>query len=163
MLTATSPTAASWATLTPTGVGVPQSASTAGLPVSLTANTQATVLSVAVTFPSAAGTYRADIRSGVWITAGPNACATEVLDVTSGGGPFAFAGANSQNANGSGFIGITGAQITSRTYTAGATITFHLDVLCNANSTATLHWALGTGTLSPNFASFLDITPLLTN
>jgi len=148
-------------TCTTTGpVFAPQSASTAGLPVSLTANTQATVLSKAVTFPAAAGTYRADIRSGVWITTGPNACATEVIDATN---THAYASANSQNANGSGFIGLEGAQITSQTYTAGQVVTFNLAVLCNANSTATLNWALGSGTLSPNPPSFLDITPLLSN
>jgi len=145
----------------PTGVGAPQSASTAGLPVSLTANSQQNgVLTKSVTFPSAPGTYRADIRYGLWITAGPNACATQVFDTTNS---VAFAGANAQNANGSGFIGLTGSQITSQTYAAGSTVTFRLDALCNANSTATLHWALVTGTLSPNFASFLDITPLLSN
>lgn len=145
---------------TPTGVGAPQSASTAGLPVSITANVQITVLSKSVTFPSAAGTYRADIRSGIWITAGPNACASEVIDATNTKG---YASANAQNANGSGLIGLAGAQVTSQTYTAGQVVTFNLAVLCNANSTATLNWALGTGTLSPNAASFLDITPLLTN
>lgn len=148
-------------TCTTTGpIFAPQSASTAGLPVSLTANTQATVLSKVVTFPSAAGTYRADLRSGIWVTTGPNACATEIIDVTNN---VAYASVNSQNANGSGFIGLTGAQITSATYAAGASVTFHLDVLCNANSTATLKWALVTGTLSPNPSSFLDITPLLSN
>jgi hypothetical protein len=148
-------------TCTTTGpVFAPQSASTAGLPVSITANSQITVLTKAVTFPAAAGTYRADIRSGIWITAGPNACASEVIDATNS---KAYASANSQNANGSGFIGIAGAQITSQTYAAGASVTFNLAVICNANSTATLNWSLGTATLSPNAASFLDITPVLSN
>jgi len=148
-------------TCTTTGpVFAPQSASTAGLPVSITANSQQTVLTKVVTFPAAAGTYRADLRSGIWITAGPNACASEIIDVTN---THAYASANSQNANGSGFIGLAGAQVTSQTYAAGASVTFHLDVICNANSTATLNWALGTATLSPNAASFLDITPVLSN
>jgi hypothetical protein len=144
----------------PVGANTPQSASTAGLPVALTANVQATVLSKSVTFPSASGTYRADIRSGIWITAGPNACASEVIDVTN---TKAFASVNSQNANGLGFIGLTGAQVTSQTYTPGQVVTFNLAVLCNANSSATLNWGLLSGTLSPNPASFLDITPILSN
>lgn len=139
----------------------PQSASTAGLPVAITANVQATVLTKSVTFPSVPGTYRADIRSGIWITAGPNACASEVIDVTNS---KAFASANGQNANGSGLIGLAGAQITSsQTYASGDVRVFNLAVICNANSTATLNWALGTATLAPNAASFLDITPLWSN
>lgn len=129
-------------------------------PVALTANVQATVLSKAVTFPAAAGTYRADLRSGVWFTTGPNACATEIIDLTNN---KAYASANSQNANGSGFIGISGAEITSQTYAAGATVTFHLDVLCNANSTAAVNWTLVSGSLSPQEATFLQIVPMLSN
>ena len=151
------------ATTVCTGFGptfTPQAASTAGLPVSLTANAQGTVLSVAVTFPSAPGTYRADLRSGLWITAGPNACATEIIDVTN---TKAYASGNSQNANGLGYIGITGAEITSATYAAGASVTFHLAAICNANSTATLDWALGSATFSPLEHSFLQVTPVLSN
>lgn len=144
----------------PASFNAPQSASTAGLPVAITANTQITVLTKAVTFPSLPGTYRADIRSGVWITAGPNACASEVIDATNTKG---YASANAQNANGSGFIGLAGSQVTSQTYTAGQVVTFNLAVICNAASSATLNWALGTATLSPNPNSFLDITPILTN
>jgi len=146
--------------LRPVSIYAPQSASTAGLPVAITLNVQITVLTKSVTFPSTTGTYRADIRSGIWITAGPNACASEVIDATNS---KAYASANSQNANGSGFIGLTGAQITSQTYTPGQVVTFNLAVICNANSTATLNWALGSATLSPNAASFLDITPVLSN
>lgn len=148
--------------LIPPVVGfAPQSASTAGLPVAITANVQITVLTKSVTFPSVPGTYRADIRSGIWITAGPNACASEVIDATNS---KAFASANAQNANGSGLIGLAGAQITSsQTYAPGDVRVFNLAVICNANSTATLNWALGTATLSPNAASFLDITPLWSN
>ena len=142
------------------GVNTPQYASTAGLPVALTANTQATVLSKSVTFPTGTGTYRADLRSGLWITAGPNACATEIIDATN---TKAYASGNSQNANGSGLIGITGAEITSATYASGATVTFNLAVICNANSTATLDWALGTATFSPLEHSFLQITPIPSN
>lgn len=143
----------------PTGIGTPQ-AITLAAPVSLTANTQATVLTKSVTFPSFAGTYRADLRSGLWLTAGPNACATEIVDVTN---TKAYASGNSQNANGSGFIGIAGAEITSQTYTAGQVVTFRLVALCNANSTAVVDWSLVSGTLSPQEESFLQITPLLSN
>jgi hypothetical protein len=144
---------------TPVGIGTPQAISLAA-PVSLTANVQAIVLSKSVTFPSAAGNYHADLRSGLWLTAGPNACATEIEDVTN---TKAYASGNAQNANGSGFIGIAGAEITSQTYTAGQVVTFRLIALCNANSTAVVDWSLVSGTLSPQEESFLQITPIAGN
>lgn len=144
---------------TPAGIGTPQAVSLAA-PVSLTANTQTTVLTKAVTFPSATGNYHADVRSGVWLTSGPNACATEVIDVTN---THVYASANGQNSNGSGFIGIAGSEVSTTVYAASATATFHLDVICNANSTADINWALGTATFSPQEASFLQITPIAGN
>jgi len=144
---------------TPVGIGTPQAISLAA-PVSLTANVQAIVLSKSVTFPSATGNYHADLRSGLWLTTGPNACATEIEDVTN---TKAYASGNAQNANGSGFIGIAGAEITSQTYAASATVTFRLIALCNANSTAEVNWSLVSGTLSPQEASFLQITPIAGN
>jgi len=70
---------------------------------------------------------------------------------------------NSQNANGSGFIGMVGTQVTSQTYTPGQVVTFNLVVICNAVASATLNWALGTATFAPNPNSYLDITPILSN
>lgn len=129
-----------------------------GSPVSLTANTQTTVLTVTVTFPAGAGTYRALLHSGCWLTVGPNAAATAIIDVTNN---KAFASANAQNANGSGFIGCAGAELTSQTYTAGQVVTFHLDAIANANSTATVNSALFS--FSPAEATFLSVTPVLSN
>jgi len=53
--------------------------------------------------------------------------------------------------------------VTSQTYAAGATVTFNLAVICNAASSATLSWSLGTASFSPAETSFLQITPVLSN
>ena len=52
----------------------------ASVPMSPSTNT--TILSETVTFPSAPGTYRADMRYGVWVIAGANVCVGGVVDTT---------------------------------------------------------------------------------
>jgi hypothetical protein len=123
----------------------------------LTPNTQTIVLTETVTFPSVAGTYRADVRYGAWITASSNACAAEVIDTTNNVA-MALSG---QDANGSGYIALSAAGISSNTYAAGATATFTLQVMCNAAQTVTANSALFT--FSPAEATHLTVTPVLSN
>lgn len=127
-----------------------------GAPVGLSINTQTIVLTESVTFPSASGTYRADVRYGAWATAGSNICSAEVIDTTNNRA-FALSG---QNSNGSGFIGLSGSEISSQTYAAGAVATFTLQLQCNAASTATVNGSL---TFSPNQATYLSVTPISSN
>lgn len=128
-----------------------------GSPASLSANVQTTVISISVTFPSAAGTYRALVSFGAWATTGANAIAAFVKDATNSRA-FAMAG---QNANGSGFVGLSGSELSSATYAAGATVTFTLEVIANAGATVTVN--SGLFSLSPAEASFLSVTPVLSN
>ena len=123
----------------------------------LTPNTQTIVLTETVTFPSVAGTYRADVRYGAWITAANNACAAEVIDTTNTRA-FALSG---QDANGSGYIALSGSEVSSGTYSAGDTPTFTLQVMCNAAQTVTNNSALFT--FSPAEATYLSVTPVLSN
>lgn len=126
--------------------------------VSISANTQTIILTESVTFPSAPGTYRADIRYSQWITSGPNICGTLVVDTTNSRA-FAF---TQQNANGSGFNGYSASEISSQTYAAGATATFTLQAQCNAGSTATQKNGAAF-TYSPDPSSYLSVTPVLSN
>jgi hypothetical protein len=130
-----------------------------GSPVSLPANTQTTVLSISVTFPAAAGTYRADIRYGAWAEVGPNAVAAQVIDTTNTL-PFAISG---QDGNGSGFIALSASEVSSNTYAAGATVTFTLVLITNAAGGGTAEVTSGLFTLTPAEATFLSITPVLSN
>lgn len=124
-------------------------------PHSVSANVQTVILTQAVSFPAAAGTYRADVRFAAWTTAGSNACSAEVIDTTNNRA-MAFSG---QNANGSGYIGLTGAEISAATYAAGSAATFTLQVKCNANVSVTVD--SGLFTLSPAEATFLSVAPVL--
>jgi hypothetical protein len=132
-----------------------------GSPVGLTGSTQTTVLTKSVTFPAAIGTYRADTRYGVFVTAGPNACLAEVIDVTNTHG-FAISG---QNSNGVGYLALAGAEVSANTYAAGAVVTFHLDVICDSGSPGLVGATVNSGlfTISPAEASYLAITPILSN
>lgn len=126
----------------------------------VTSTTQTTILTETVTFPSATGTYRADVRYNVWMTTGANVCAAQAIDTTNN---RAFAGSG-QNANGSGFVGLSGSELSSQSYTAGATATFTLQVECNANTTATVNMNNGSlFTMSPASPTFLSVTPVLSN
>lgn len=147
------------ATTTCTGGGpffAPQKVSL-GSPVALTANTQTIVLTESVSFPAGSGTYRADVRYGAWITATNNACAAEVIDTTN---TRAFA-LHGQDANGSGFIGLSGSEISTATYAASATATFTLQIQCNSNQSVTVNSDLFT--FSPAEASYLSVTPVQSN
>lgn len=142
-------------------VGTPQRAVLSS-PVSLTGNLQQTVLSKAVTFPATTGTYRAIVSYTVYITAGANACFAEAIDSTN---TVAYA-ASGQNSNGTGYIGLTGTEVTSGTYSQGAAVTFHLDVECNngagglGSATVNMNNA-ALFTMSPAEVTYISITPVL--
>jgi hypothetical protein len=152
-IVATSPTAASWGNIG--SFNAPQRV-VLGSPVALPINTQTIVLTESVTFPSTAGTYRADVRYGAWATVGANICSAEVIDTTNSRA-WALSG---QNPNGSGFVGLSGSEISSQTYAAGATATFTLQLACNAASTATIN---GSFSFSPQEPTYLSVTPVLSN
>jgi hypothetical protein len=137
------------------GTNAPQRV-TLGAPVNLPLNTQTIVLTESVTFPSAAGNYRADVRYGAWATSGANICSAEVIDTTNNRA-FALSG---QNANGTGRIGLSGSEISPQTYAAGATATFTLQLACNAASTADIN---GSFSFTPQEPTYLAVTPILSN
>jgi hypothetical protein len=128
-----------------------------GSPFSLTANTEAIVLTESVTFPSAPGTYRADMRYGAWITAGANACAAEVINAT-GSHAYALSG---QNANGTGYMGLSGSEVSPDTFAASSTATFNLVMICNSNQTVTV--LSGIFSFSIGEPTYLAVTPVLSN
>jgi len=129
------------------------------VPVTLPLNTQTTIVTESVTFPSTPGTYRADSRYGLWIQAGPNACAAEVIDTTNSRA-FALSG---QDSNGSGYIGLTGSEVSTQTYTAGSTAIFTLQAICNAGGGATAEVNSGLFALIPAETSYLSVVPILSN
>jgi len=119
-------------------------------------NTQTIILTQSVTFPSASGIYRADVRYGMYITAGSNTCMGLVVDTTNSRA-WAF---SQQAANGLGQIGLAASEISSQTYAAGATATFTLQMICNAaGTTVTVNNALFSP--SPAEPTFLEVTPIL--
>lgn len=140
--------------LQPFNLPVPQRTVLTG-PINLTANIQTTILNLAVTFPAAAGVYRADIRYSLWATIGPNVLASMVVDLTNNL-PFAFC---CQDANGLGYVANAASEISSHTYAASSAINFALIALCNANATVTKQ--SGLLALNPMPQTFLEITPIL--
>lgn len=104
----------------------PTSSSQPSYPVSVSASTPTTLLTETVTFPSAAGTYRASVSYGAWLTVGANPCAAQVVDTTNNQA-YALSG---QNSNGTGYIGLSGAEISSFTYAPSQVATFTLQVVC---------------------------------
>lgn len=145
------------ATTTCTGSGPNFAPQRVALGSPVTVSTQTIVLTESVTFPSVTGTYRADVRYGAWITAGANACAAEVIDTTNSRA-FALSG---QNANGTGYMGLSGSEISSATYAASASATFTLQVQCNASESVTVN--SGIFTFTPAEATYLSVTPVLSN
>lgn len=147
------------ATTTCTGGGpifAPQRSTTLAN-TAISANTQTIVITELVTFPSAAGTYRALVSYGMWATIGANLCMAEAIDTTNSRA-FALTG---QNANGSGFIGLAATELSPQTYAAGAVATFTLQVNCNAAVTITS--GAGSNALSPGESTYLSVTPVLSN
>ena len=140
--------------LQPFNLPVPQR-SVLGGNVSLTPNAQLAIISLAVTFPSAAGVYRADIRYSLMGTIGPNVLATWVLDGANAR-PFAF---QCQDANGLGFVANAGSEISQGTYAAGSVVTFSLMAICNAGATVTR--SSGLFGIVPTPITFLEVTPIL--
>lgn len=144
--------------VTPASINAPQRVAQGAGSVSLTGGTQAIILTESVVFPSTPGTYRAHVAYGTWITSFSNICAAYVVDTTNTRS-WAF---TQQFANGiSGIIGLGGAEISSQTYAAGATVTFTLQALCQSNATATQTNAAFA--LTPNPVTFLEVTPVLSN
>jgi hypothetical protein len=128
-----------------------------GANTSLPANTLTTVITKVVTFPAAAGVYRADIRYASWITIGPNAAASEVVDTTNNR-HYAFCACDS---NGTGFDCLSGSEISSPTYAAGAVVTFSLKIITNNGGTATVSSGIFSASITET--SFLEITPVLSS
>jgi len=128
-------------------------------PVALTASTQTIILTESVTFPSVPGTYRADSRYGVYITSGANPCAAEVIDTTNTKA-FALSG---QNSNGTGYLALSGSEVSSNTYATGATATFTLQVICTNGAGGLVGATVNSGvvTFSPAEASYLSVVPVL--
>lgn len=141
----------------PASFNAPQRTTTLVGGAPLTPNTQTIVLTETVTFPSVTGTYRADVRYGAWITAANNACAAEVIDTTNNR-VFALSG---QDSNGSGYMALSGSEVSSGTYAASDTPVFTLQVMCNAAQTVTAN--SGLFTFSPAEATYLSVTPVLSN
>lgn len=133
--------------------GVPQVA-ILGADAAVPANTQTTVLSLAVTFPSVGNTYRVDLRYLLWATVGAifNAAVIDTLN------NIAFA-SSGQDSGGSANIGLAASQISSQTYAAGATVTFHLVAIANSGSTA--RQVSQVDPMTPSQSSYLQITPIL--
>jgi len=127
--------------------------------VALTGGAQTIVLTESVTFPASGGPYRADVRYGVWVTAGGvNECGAEVIDTTNNRA-FALSG---QDGNGSvPEKGMAASEVSSATYAAGATATFTLQMICVDTSGATVNSA--NFTFSPAEASYLSVTPVSTH
>ncbi len=151
-------------TCTTTGPTFAPQRATLGSPVSLSDRTQAAVLTKAVTFPSAPGTYRASVSYNAWITMGANLCVGEVYDHTNN---LAFA-SSGQDSNGSGYAGVAGAEITSQTYAASASVTFSLEVQCNNDVGGLVGATVQANggaifTMSPAEPTYLSITPVLSN
>ena len=128
-----------------------------GSQITLVANTQTIALTETVTFPAGSGPYRADVRYGAWFSAANNACAAEVVDTTNS---HAFA-LSAQDSNGYGYMALTGSEISSNTYAAGATPTFTLQVQCNAAQFVTVHSDLFT--FSPVENTYLSVSPVPSN
>lgn len=139
-----------------TTTGVPQRVAL-GAPVALVANTQTIVLTESVAFPATGGPYKADSRYGAWITAGPDACAAEIIDTTNSRA-FALA---AQDGNGGGFIALTGSEISTASYTAGSSATFTLQIQCNVGHNVTVN--SGLFTFTPAEATYLSVTPVISN
>lgn len=127
-------------------------------PNTVTINTQTIILSESVTFPSATGTYRADVRYGMWVTVGPNLCVAEAIDTTNNRA-FALSGHNS---NGSGFIGMAASEISPQTYAPSAVATFTLQIVCNTGATVTVNSGAFPG-IVPSEPTYLEVTPILSN
>lgn len=137
---------------------------TLGSAVSMSAVTQTTILSTSFTFPSVNGTYRLLASYNVWITAGPNVCAAEVIDTTNS---RAFA-ASGQNANGTGYIGLAGSEVSSQTYAASSTITVNLSAECNNDASGLVGATVNMNSsakflMSPAEPTYLSVTAVLSN
>ncbi len=129
-----------------------------GSPVSLSVDTQTIILTESVTFPSGGGTYRADVRYGMWATIGSNLCVAAVIDTTNSH-TYASSG---QNANGTGYIGMAASEISSSTYAGGATATFTLQVECNTTGTITVNSG-AYPSFTPAEPTYLSVTPVFSN
>lgn len=150
--------------LIPPVVGFPPQRVVLGGPVAIAATTQTTILTKSVTFPSVPGTYRASLSFNVWVTAGSNHCAAEVQDHTNN---LAFA-STGQNANGVGYMGLAGAEITSQTYAASAVVSFTVEVECNNGAGGLIGATVNMNggalfTMAPAEPSYLSITPVWSN
>lgn len=124
-------------------------------------DTQATIVSETVTFPAGTGTYRALVQYGGYFEVGSNNCQAVAYDTTNNVG-FALSG---QNSNGSGFMALTGSELSSTTYAAGASALFKFDAICH-NGAGGLVGASTTGffTMSPaNEPTYLSVTPIPSN
>lgn len=130
-------------------------------PVSLSGGVQAIVLTESVTFPAAAGNYRAQVSYGLYATVGGNACIAEAIDTTNSRA-FALSG---QDANGSGYIALSAAEVSPQLYAAAASATFTLQIVCNNGAGGLSAATANSGLLSisPAEPTYLSVTPVLSN
>lgn len=132
--------------------------------VSLSANVQATILTLSVTFPSITGaTFRVDARYLAWAQVQANIINAAVIDTTNN---VAYA-TSGRDSNGSGLEGLAASEISSRTYAAGSTASFSLVVITNGAVGGTLEVLANPGgigswqAISPAESTYLEITPVL--
>lgn len=142
----------SWPTFAPQKVSLAS-------PVSVSANSQTMILSEVVTFPSGVGTYRADVRYGVFLTSGQNSCVAEAIDTTN-----TVAYALSGNTPSS-VATLSASEISTGTYSAGATATFQLEVICTDGNGGLVGATVFSpeASFSPAEATYLSVTPVLAN
>ena len=126
-------------------------------PVTPSGGVQTIILTETVTFPSPAGTYRALVSYGLNASVSANACGAEVIDTTNS---KAYA-LSAQDANGSGYIALSGSELSYFTYAAGATPTFTLQIICNAYGGGGVSINSGIFSWSPAEPTYLSVTPVL--
>lgn len=139
----------------------PSSGGQPSYPLAITASTQTLLLTETVTFPATTGAYRADVRYGAWITSGANPCAAEVIDTTNTQS-YALSG---QNSNGTGYIGLSGSEISTFTYAPAAVVVFTLQAVCTNGAGGLVGATENSPTLTftTNEPTYLSVTPVLSN
>lgn len=144
-----------------TAMNAPQRVTLSADYTMVTSNTQYVIgsLTETVTMPAAPGNYRVLVSYSLWMITGGNVCAAEVVDTTNTRG-WAF---SEHNDNGLGYSALTGTEVSSQTYAAGATATFTLQASCSGASITAKENNAGANTLTPALPSFLSITPILSN
>lgn len=122
-----------------------------------TPGNQYIIVSESVTFPAAAGTYRA-LMSYTFYFDSSDACMAEVIDTTNN---RAYAATFQDSNGGSGRSGGSGGELSSPTYAASATAVFTLQLECNGAGNAVVDMPLFS--FSPAVHTNLSVTAVLSN